>query len=76
LRISSKVRARAQFAARTNRQKVEVSGANHAVHLFRPQEVATLIEEAVSRPQWKKVADSARSDAAEKDRAVHGLVSC
>src|SRR5712664_2962255 len=51
LRISSKVRATAGYATRTNSQKVNVSGTSHAVHLFRLTEVAALIEEASSHPQ-------------------------
>src|SRR6266436_9588608 len=51
LRISSKVRATAGYATRTNSHKVEVSGASHAVHVSRPKEVAALIEEAASHPQ-------------------------
>src|SRR5712672_545801 len=36
------------YATRANSQKVEVSGASHAVYVSRPKEVAALIEEAAS----------------------------
>jgi pimeloyl-ACP methyl ester carboxylesterase len=36
------------YATRANSHKVEVSGASHAVYVFRPKEVAALIEEAAS----------------------------
>ena len=36
------------YAKRANSQKVEVSGASHAVYVSRPKEVAALIEEAAS----------------------------
>ena len=49
---------------------------NYAIHMSMPQEVAGLIEEAASHLQENNVADSMRSDASEKDRAVHGLIRC
>jgi pimeloyl-ACP methyl ester carboxylesterase len=37
-----------RYATRANSQKVEVSGASHAVYVSRPKEVAAVIEEAAS----------------------------
>src|SRR5258705_2661775 len=48
--LYGKVRATERYATRSNGQKVEVSGVNHAVHLARSKEVADLIEEAASHP--------------------------
>jgi pimeloyl-ACP methyl ester carboxylesterase len=36
------------YATRANSQKVEVSGASHAVYVSRPKEVTAVIEEAAS----------------------------
>ncbi|MEN3370750.1 MAG: hypothetical protein V7609_2893 [Verrucomicrobiota bacterium] len=43
------------YAERAKSQKVEVSGASHAVYISRPKEVAALIEEAASHAQEKNL---------------------